>query len=319
MNQVNENRSGGILIAYIVLSWIGIVTMLIGVGFVLLLVAFILWFCILFWKANVIKDLNTICSASEGNHSQDVSFGMLILLSIVTLGIYTFFWFNRVGKRLKEASNYYQAGVSDSGDTYVLWNFVGLILGVGTTISWIKLNNNLNMVAHLYNQGGQRQVTQTTHQRIENVTNNDQPRFDPKTGKPLTSIATSESEIYESFASETPVEKDEDDDKTVFYSHKILFNNGEYKDASIELADGQTITLGRDGKVANLVFSESSISKKHCTISWNQIEGCFIVHDYSSNGTYYLNGKRLEHDADVKCPVNTVIKLADGKNVMTLL
>lgn len=318
MNQVNENRSGGILIAYIVLSWIGIVTMLIGVGFVLLVIAFILWIFILFWKANVIKDLNTICSASEGNHSQDVSFGMLILLTIVTLGIYTFFWFNRVGKRLKEASNYYQAGVSDSGDTYVLWNIVGMILGVGTTISWIKLNNNLNTVARLYNQGGQRSAAQTTHQRIENATNNDQPRFDPMTGKPLSSTATSESEIYENFASETPV-KEEDDDKTVFYSHKILFNKGEYKDASIELADGQTITLGRDGKVANLVFADASVSKKHCTISWNQKEGCFIVHDYSSNGTYYLNGIRLEHDADVRCPVNSIIKLADGENVMTLL
>ena len=37
------------------------------------------------------------------------------------------------------------------------------------------------------------------------------------------------------------------------------------------------------------------------------------------NGTYYLNGTRLERDVDVKCPVNSVIKLADGENVMALL
>lgn len=318
MNQVNENRGGGILIAYIILWELGVLTMLIGIGFVLLVIAFIVWLCILAWKANVIKDLNTVCSESEGDHSQDVSFGMLILLSMVTCGIYTFFWFNKVGKRLKKASDYYQAGVSDSGDTYVLWNVVGWILSIGSTISWIKLNNNLNTVAHAYNNRDQKPAAQSIDKHLEIGAADDQPRFDPKTGKPLTSAATSESEIYESFASETPAE-DDDDDKTVFYSHKILFNKGEYKDASIELADGQTITLGRDGKVANLVFSDSSISKKHCTISWNQMEGCFIVHDYSSNGTYYLNGTRLERDVDVKCPVNSVIKLADGENIMTLL
>ena len=52
----------------------------------------------------------------------------VILLSIITLGIYGFVWTYGMQKRLQENARRYNAGVIPGGGTVLLWDTVGLML-----------------------------------------------------------------------------------------------------------------------------------------------------------------------------------------------
>ena len=52
----------------------------------------------------------------------------VILLSIITLGIYGFVWTYGMQKRLQENARRYNAGVIPGGGTVLLWETVGLML-----------------------------------------------------------------------------------------------------------------------------------------------------------------------------------------------
>jgi hypothetical protein len=70
---------------------------------------------------------------------------------------------------------------------------------------------------------------------------------------------------------------------------------GQYAGASIELAAGPS-TLGRDPRSANLVFppETDSVSKRHCTVSWDAARRTFVLQDHgSTNGTFLSTGERL--------------------------
>lgn len=59
----------------------------------------------------------------------------------------------------------------------------------------------------------------------------------------------------------------------------------------------KTLTLGRDPRLADLVFPESAdeVSKRHATLRFDAEARQFVLEDcYSTNGTYLDNGERLE-------------------------
>ena len=64
----------------------------------------------------------------------------------------------------------------------------------------------------------------------------------------------------------------------------IVFTSGEYKGARITLKEGDEVIMGKDSKISSIVFSEASISRKHCSI--RMVGGEFILNDYSTNGVY---------------------------------
>ena len=55
---------------------------------------------------------------------------IVILLSIITLGIYTFFWYYKQGNRIKHVGEKYGLQIDEKGSTYLLWILVGVILFV---------------------------------------------------------------------------------------------------------------------------------------------------------------------------------------------
>lgn len=70
---------------------------------------------------------------------------------------------------------------------------------------------------------------------------------------------------------------------------------GQYMGGSFPLDSGPS-TLGRDPLTANLVFGaeSDSISKRHCTVSWDATRQVFVIEDHgSTNGTYLGTGERL--------------------------
>lgn len=64
----------------------------------------------------------------------------------------------------------------------------------------------------------------------------------------------------------------------------IVFTSGEYKGAKIMLKEGDEVIMGKDSKISSIVFSDASISRKHCSI--RMVGGEFILNDYSTNGVY---------------------------------
>lgn len=92
---------------------------------------------------------------------------------------------------------------------------------------------------------------------------------------------------------------------------KLIGLRGVYEGAEIDM--GQVIVIGRDPSVAQLVISRDNISRKHCKIVYNENTGKYIVTDYSSNGTFILNGKRLDENVPTELEKGTMIELGrDG-------
>lgn len=98
-------------------------------------------------------------------------------------------------------------------------------------------------------------------------------------------------------------------DKKEFVA-KIYVLSGAYKGACIDV--DSNIVVGRDPNVCQLIMDGEQISRKHCKISFNNKTGKYLVTDYSTNGTYYTNGNRLDENVTSEIDSGTILIL--GKN-----
>ncbi|HSW36194.1 MAG TPA: FHA domain-containing protein, partial [Candidatus Limnocylindrales bacterium] len=71
--------------------------------------------------------------------------------------------------------------------------------------------------------------------------------------------------------------------------------SGQFAGQTLELVRGQLI-IGRDPKVAQVVYPQSSedISRKHCTVRFDEESKKFMLEDSSSNGTFLASNQKLE-------------------------
>lgn len=100
----------------------------------------------------------------------------------------------------------------------------------------------------------------------------------------------------------------------------ILGVSGMYAGSTFPLTPNQPVVLGRDGAVAQIVFSQEAqkISRRHCEVMFNSQTQQYRVTDFSSNGTY-VNGKRLPANAPIKLARGTEVSLGDNNNVIKLI
>lgn len=79
------------------------------------------------------------------------------------------------------------------------------------------------------------------------------------------------------------------------------------------IADGQTVTVGKDAQLAHVVFDNTyrMVSRVHCTISYSAKFNKYFVIDCSTNGTYFENGQRLAPNTRTPVDKGTILKLAD--------
>lgn len=81
---------------------------------------------------------------------------------------------------------------------------------------------------------------------------------------------------------------------------------GELKGSEIPMEKGQGVVIGRDAKEANLVFRDSTISRKHLLVELDE-EGSYYVTDYSKVGTETDDGAKLERETRTKVAAGTVL------------
>jgi hypothetical protein len=95
---------------------------------------------------------------------------------------------------------------------------------------------------------------------------------------------------------------------------------GEYLGKSFALEGGPSV-LGRDQRAANLVFSShsSSISKRHCRVSWDGARKTFVLEDLgSTNGTFLSTGERLTAGQPRDLPAGSRFLIGDLRNQFEL-
>ena len=90
----------------------------------------------------------------------------------------------------------------------------------------------------------------------------------------------------------------------------LLCTAGESAGASITMNDGDSVILGRDPKISNIILrNDKKISRRHCTITYRN--GNFYVVDYSTNGTKLGNGQKLESGVETSIGKQAVIRLSE--------
>ena len=60
------------------------------------------------------------------------------------------------------------------------------------------------------------------------------------------------------------------------------------------IPEDKEIFVGRDSSICEIQVLDGSISRKHCGIRYDKLNEKFIITDYSTNGTFLSNGKRMD-------------------------
>ena len=87
-----------------------------------------------------------------GDDGHNVDPTTALLLSIFTCGIYTLYWYYSQGNRMKALADRNNIACQENGTTYLLWMVIGsLLCGVGYYIGMYMFVKNLNILAEAYN------------------------------------------------------------------------------------------------------------------------------------------------------------------------
>lgn len=100
----------------------------------------------------------------------------------------------------------------------------------------------------------------------------------------------------------------------------ILGVVGMYAGSMFPLEPGETVVIGRDQNVAQIVFVNGAekISRRHCSVMFSSKDNKYRVIDYSSNGTY-IGGNALPKNSPVLVERGSALALGNTNNVIRLL
>jgi hypothetical protein len=78
--------------------------------------------------------------------------------------------------------------------------------------------------------------------------------------------------------------------------------SGFFAGKTIEISPGRPMLIGRDPQQAQLVFPSemSEISRVHCIVSFDASSQTFTVEDRSTNGTFFVNGQKINGQARLR-------------------
>ena len=80
---------------------------------------------------------------------------------------------------------------------------------------------------------------------------------------------------------------------------------------------GKSAVIGRDPATSNVLFpmDMSGISRTHCAINFDPVNGTFLLDDRSSHGTFLMNGQRIEEGHPVRLKPKDRFYLGDSSVV----
>ena len=88
----------------------------------------------------------------EGDGEETPDLAKLILLAIITFGIYSLVFYYKLGNRMYNNGARYNVPISENGTTILLWMIPGSwLFGIGPFVAWYKMIHNMNKLAEAYN------------------------------------------------------------------------------------------------------------------------------------------------------------------------
>lgn len=93
---------------------------------------------------------------------------------------------------------------------------------------------------------------------------------------------------------------------------------GMYSGYDFPMTSGEPLVIGRDASRCHMVLQGAKISRVHCKVVWESAGNIYYVTDYSSNGTYYMQGTRLPAGRAVAVKAGQQIYLGDRNAVFRL-
>lgn len=263
----------------------------------------------IFFFYYLIEDLNTVCEPMEDpNDSQNSPNYILVLIfGILTCGIYTLFWLYKQGNRIQNTGRKYGLEINENGTTLLLWPLLGILLCgvgsiVGSFVSYYYFITDINKLCKAYNRrfNGSDIQNQNSYNDYNNYNdfgndyNNQNYNHDS----------------YQSPAQISAVPQNS-------LSGALEFISGELQGTIIPLQNQDSIIIGRDPSVANIILNSKDISRRHCEIQYNPSDRCYYICDYSSYGLR-VNGQQIQKNAPVHCNAGSKISLANGRNEFIL-
>ena len=88
----------------------------------------------------------------EGDGKKTAGLLKLFLLSLITFGIYSIIWIYMLGDRLQDNGPKYNVTIKESGGTILLWYLVGSFIIVGPYVALYIIIKNINALAEEYNK-----------------------------------------------------------------------------------------------------------------------------------------------------------------------
>ena len=100
----------------------------------------------------------------------------------------------------------------------------------------------------------------------------------------------------------------------MYSAGKLTGISGHFAGNVFSLRDGCEITIGRSAETADVVYGsyDNTISRSHCTVSYDGKSDTYIVTDHSTKGTYSAEGIRFPLEQKVKAAPGTL--LVFGRN-----
>ena len=94
--------------------------------------------------------------------------------------------------------------------------------------------------------------------------------------------------------------------------HGIYVLAGEYEGKMFALDPEEEVVLGTRSDLCNIVFHDPRISRRHCKIQYSEADNVYYVIDYSTNGTFLMDGPRSVLKTSIMCSSSGRHK--NGKN-----
>lgn len=99
---------------------------------------------------------------------------------------------------------------------------------------------------------------------------------------------------------------------------EIIGVAGVYAGQQFMLAEQDDVIIGRDENQCNLVILSGKISRKHCMVTYDKLVNMYKVTDYSTNGTWVDDRRRLFREETRFVARGTVLSLATSENRIRL-
>ena len=102
---------------------------------------------------------------------------------------------------------------------------------------------------------------------------------------------------------------------------KVKGLEGQMKNQTFDISDGNEVVFGRDPASCNIVFDQfqTTVSRKHCSIRYIKATDTYILTNFSKNGVTCNNGQSLAVNSSATLAHGSVFTLGNGENKFYLV